>query len=218
MLTLTEELLLLSLREKKDGLEFAPETELPYALAGALLLELCLGGRVRLEGKKVAPVNPTPTGSAMADELLEKIAAAKKPKKAAAWIESFGEHGKRIRKAAACSLVAQGILREEEKRFLWVIPYTGYAAVDTSAKFTLKQRLRGLALGGENANPHDLALLSLVRAGGLLDNVFTKDEMRRAKRRVEELVKDEAVGQAVAEAIQAVNTAVIVAATTALGS
>ena len=218
MLTLTEELLLLSLREKKDGLGFSSETGLPYALAGALLLELYLGGRVRLEGKKIVLCNPTPTGNALANELLETIAASRKPKKAATWIESFGERGKKMQKAAAGSLVAQGILREEEKRFLWVIPYTGYAAVDTSAKFALKQRLRGLALGGETADQRGLALLSLVRAAGMLDYVFTKDEMRTAKRRVEELVKDEAIGQAVAEAIEAVNTAVMVAATTAASS
>ncbi len=218
MLTLSEELLLISLREKKDGLGFSAGFELPYALAGAILLELYLGNRVRLEGKKVVVCNPTPTGSGLADELLEKIASSRKPKKAAAWIESFGEHGKKLEKAAASSLVAQGILREEEKRFLWVIPYTGYAAADTSARFALKQRLRGLVLGGEKADEHSLALLSLVRAAGLLDYVFTKDEMRRAKRRVEELVKDEAIGQAVAEALEAVNAAVIAATTAAMGS
>ena len=104
--------------------------------------------------------------------------------------------------------MGHGILRSEEKSFLWVIPYTGYREQDSSAKYALKVHLRGVVLGNEKIDEHAAALLSLGRAAGLLDHLFTRDELRQAQRRVEALVKDEAVGQAVQEAIDAVNAAV----------
>jgi hypothetical protein len=42
-----------------------------------------------------------------------------------------------------------------------------------------------------------------VQAAGLLDHVFTRDEMRRAKRQVDVLVKDEAIDAAVMVAVMA---------------
>jgi hypothetical protein len=218
MLTLCDELFLLSLHEKKDTVGLSSSMELPYAMAGALLLALCLDGKVRLEGKKVIPVNANISGggSELQNELLGKIAAAKKPRKTSDWVLEFGGKEKKLRKAALTSLVQHGILREEEKNFLWVIPYTGYSEQDSTAKFALKAHLRSVALNHENLDEHAAALLSLVRASNLLDHLFTRDELRFAKRRVEGLVKDEAVGQAVQETIDSINAAI--AATVVIAS
>ena len=70
MLTLSDELFLLSLEDKKNGVGFSRSFELPYAMAGAVLLELSLMGKIRLEGKRVIMLNATPTGS----ELLASLA------------------------------------------------------------------------------------------------------------------------------------------------
>jgi len=210
MLTLSEELFLLSLREKKDAVAFSNRAELPYALAGALLLELYLAGKVRLDGKKVAAVGrPTASGELLS-QLLEKIAAGQ-PKKLTYWVETFGGKERKLRKAVVAGLVMKGILKEEEKTLLWVIAYTGYAEQDTSAKFALKQRLRAVVLGGQKADERTVALLSLGRAAGLLDHLFTRDEMQRARKGIEALVQDEAVGQAVSETIEAIGAAVMAA-------
>jgi Golgi phosphoprotein 3 len=210
MLTLSEELFLLSLQEKKGAVKFNNTIELPYALAGALLFELFLAGKVRLEGKKVAAVGRVLASTELLNEMLEKISAGQ-PKKIAHWVEVFGGKDRKLRKTVVDGLVVKGILKEEEKILLWVIPYTGYAEQDTSAKFALKQRLRGVVLGGQPAGERDTALLSLVLAGGLLDHLFTRDELRRAKKVVEDLVESDAVGQAVTETIEAINAAVMTA-------
>lgn len=207
MFTLSEELFLMSLEDKKDGVKLLDSYKLPYALAGAILLELVLAGKIRLEGKKVFPSDATPGANPLANELLEKIAASKKVRKIENWVSSFGEKDKKLRKGILTSLVSRGVLSEQEKRFLWIIPYTGYANQDASARFTLKQQLRAVVLGGTPLDEQSLALLSLVRAAGLEDHLFTRDEIKQARRRIEELTKSEAVGQAVVEAIQAVESA-----------
>jgi golgi phosphoprotein 3 len=223
MLTLSDELFLLSLEDKKNGVGFSNRFELPYAMAGAVLFELIQQGKIRLEGKRVQVVNATlkgagatPTGSDLSNELLERLASARKPKKLVDWVMAFGEKSKKLSQAALADLVRVGILRTEEKRILWVFPYTGYDAQDSSAKYALKSRLRGLVLGREPPDEHSVALLSLARAADLLDHLFTRDELRQAKKRVEALVKDEAIGQGVQEAVDAVSAAVatIVVATT----
>jgi hypothetical protein len=217
MLALSDELFLLSLHAKKDTVGLSSSMELPYAMAGALLLGLCLDGKVRLEGKKVVLVNAALSGgSELQNELLAKIAASKKPRKISDWVMELGGKEKKLRKAALTSLVQHGILREKEKSFLWVIPYTGYSELDSTAKFPLKAHLRSVALNNEKLDEHAAALLSLVRASNLLDHLFTRDELRVAKKRVEALVKDEAVGQAVKEAIDSINAAI--AATVVIAS
>ena len=218
MLTLADELFLLSLEDKKNGVGFSSSFELSYAMAGAVLLELSLMGKIRLEGKRVLVLNATPTGSELMDELLEKMAAARKPRKLVEWVGVFMEKSKKLKKAALAALVGQGILRAEEKSFLWVIPYTGYREQDSSAKYGLKLHLRAVVLGGEKIDEHTAALLSLGQAAGLLDHLFTRDELRQAKKRVEALVKDDAVGQAVQEVIDSVNAAVAASVMVATGS
>lgn len=214
MLTLSEELFLLSLHEKKEAVKLNNAPELPYALAGALLFELYQAGKVRLEDKKVIPVGQGLASSELPGEMLEKINATK-ARKIAYWVETIGGKEGKLRKAAVGGLVLKGILKEEEKTLLWVIPYTGYAEQDTSTKFALKQRLRGVVLGGQPASERDVALLSLARAAGLLDHLFTRDEMRRATKAVEALVENDAVGQAVTETIEAIDAAVMAATTVA---
>ncbi len=207
MFTLAEELFLISLEDKKDGVKLSVSDAMPYALSGALLLELALAGKVRLADKKVFPQEATPGGNPLANELLEKIAASKKVRKIEHWIGVFGEKGKKLRKGILGGLVSRGVLSEQEKRFLWVIPYTGYASQDASARFALKQELRAVVLGSAPVTERTLALLSLVRAARLEDHLFTRDELKQARRQIENMTKSEAVGEAVIAAIQAVESA-----------
>jgi Golgi phosphoprotein 3 len=71
-------------------------------------------------------------------------------------------------------------------------------------------------LGGEAPDAHAAMLLSLVRACDLLGWVFTRDELKTARRQVETLTRGEVVGEAVQvviETIEAATTAAILAAT-----
>jgi golgi phosphoprotein 3 len=113
-------------------------------------------------------------------------------------------------------LVDLGVLRKEQKRFLGVVPYEAYPAQDASARFWIKQHLRSVVLGGEAPDGHTAALLSLVRACDLLGRIFTRDELKTARRQSEALRRGEAIGEAVQQAIEtieAATSAAIMAAT-----
>jgi hypothetical protein len=99
-------------------------------------------------------------------------------------------------------------LNQEEKRFLWVIPYMVFPQQDASAKYWIKQHLRAVVLAGEIADAHSILVLSLVRAAGLLDFVFTRDEVKAARKRIEAITSDTILDPEVRGAVEEINAAV----------
>jgi hypothetical protein len=213
MLTLPQELYLLALHEEKGRLPAALSTSLHYGLGGAILAELILQGRVGLNDKrKAVVVNNSLFGEDdLLNEGLERIQASGRHHRAAYWVSTFSDYINKLEKRLATRLVEQGVLRKEEKRFLGVVPYEAYPAQDASARFWIKQHLRSVALGGEAPDGHTAMLLSLVRACDLLERVFTRDESKTARKKIEALTRGEAIGEAVQQAIETIETATLAA-------
>ena len=69
-------------------------------------------------------------------------------------------------------------------------------------------RLRGIVLAQENTQPRDIALLSMVRASGLLDLIFLRDELKLADRQINELVFKQALSNSVIQTIQEIECAI----------
>jgi hypothetical protein len=214
MLTLTEELFLLSLREKKDTVGLPYSSSLPYALAGAMLVELALSGKVQLDkAKKVLPVgDPQPAANERLNELLSQIRQSARPKKITHWITIVAGKGKKLEKDLLAELIARDVLKKVEKKLLWVIPYTEYSQQDASAKYQRKQDLRDIVLAGKTPDPQSIALFSLLKAIDHLDFIFTLDEIKAASGRVNEIIKDEAVGEALIETLNTIAFAALAAA------
>ncbi|MEW5868346.1 MAG: GPP34 family phosphoprotein [Chloroflexota bacterium] len=212
MLNLVEELFLLAIDDDRGVVHPSASTGLPYGMAGAILSELTFSGKLGLEGNKVVILENLVCNDEILDESLAKIVQAEKPRKATYWINVLSQHNKQLRSRVAASLVAMGALRKEGKRFLWVIPYEAYPQQDASAKYWVKQRLREAVLTQFQPEARTLGLLSLLHACGMLGLVFTKDERRRARKRIEELVQGEIIGEAVAQTLEEISAAAAAAA------
>jgi hypothetical protein len=205
MLTLAEEYFLLSIDDDKGKVIAAVSDGLNLGLAGALLADLALHGKIGLSDKRLSVLDAAPTGEALLDEALASMAAEKRQRKAGYWIERFGN--KKLARKVSERLAEKNVLRIEKKRYLWVIPFEVYPQVDASAKYWVKQHLRSAVLAGGEATPGIIGLLSLLKACRLLDLVFTRDEAKAANRKVSELVNGEAFGKAVAEVIAEIEAA-----------
>lgn len=111
-LPLHEEVLLLAMRDEEGTI--AAGTMYQYAIAGAVLSELVLQGRVAVDDsgrKKLAKViDPRPTGAPLLDECLDKIAAGK-PKPLDHWVGRFANI-KNLKHRVAARLCGRVILRE----------------------------------------------------------------------------------------------------------
>jgi hypothetical protein len=181
-----------------------------------VLAELVLLGKVKLDGhKKVVVVDAMSTGDDLLNEGLEKIRASERPRKTAHWVEDLSSIHK-LAKRMARKLTEKGILYKEERRYLGVIPYEAYPEQDGSAKYWIKYYLRAVVLAGGKPEERTVALLSLVKACEMLDLVFTRGEMKLARRKIEGLIKNEVIAQEVCETLDAImdaSTAAIIAAT-----
>jgi hypothetical protein len=205
MFTLPEEFFLLSIDDDKGKIIASVSDGLPLGLAGALLADLALHGKISVVEKRLAVIDTAPTGEALLDDALTRLAAEKKPRKVQYWVEKLS--GKKLVQQVVQRLVEKSVLRIEEKRYLWVIPYHVYPQVDASAKYWIKNHLRDAVLAGGEVTPGIVALLSLLNACRLLDLVFTRDEKKAASSKVKALAAGEIYGEAVAEAIEAIEAA-----------
>lgn len=210
-LTLAEKLLLIATNDEKGSLLMAGAGAVPYGLAGALLLELHMRKRILWQEKTLAVVDRTTTGDPLADEAMELIFAASKPKNANYWVRHIARKIKKIDARVFSTLVEKGILTKVEKHFLWVIPYSRYPERDPQPERLVRDKLYDAIRGRIDADERLLALLSLVNACGLLNEVVPKGERREAKKAVKAMLTNEKVGKAVKSVVDEINAAVVAA-------
>ena len=196
-LPIPERLFILAIDDADGAVSASEKTTLRHGLAGAFLAELSLAGRIQLDDSRSVHAGPTESGEPLFDDILVMITAEKKPRKLGHWVQAIGS--KLTFKQVAARLVERKVIAIEKKRYSWVIPYQAFPQVEASAKFGVKQHLRGIVLAGEPADASDIALLSLLKASGLLRIVFTRDERKFANRKVEALVQGEVFGEVVAK-------------------
>ena len=209
MLTIPDKLFILSIDDHKSTVNSSVTNALPYGIAGGLLAELALAGKIRVEKERLVLVDPSGIGDDLFDDLLATILNERKPRKLSHWITSIG--GNHPFKQVSNHLAGQNVIRIEKKRFLWVIPYEVYPQVDASAKYWVKQHLRSIVLAGEKPEPADIILLSLLKGCGLLPLVFTQDERKSARKKLNELVEGEVFGEYVKETLEEIESATMTA-------
>lgn len=207
-MTLADELVLLAYDD--EGSAKLGQPSLGYGLAGALLVELALAGRVDVVDKKVTVLDPTPVGVPVVDEALARI-AADKPRKAKAWVDKLS---KGLTEKVLDGLVAAGVLRREEGRVLWVFPRTRYpspGSVEPAAETDARRRLVEAVRGDGPVEPRTAALCTLVKAVQYDRKVFADLPRDRVKARLKEISEGDWVAEAVRKAVEEVQAAVVAA-------
>lgn len=201
MLGFVEEIVLLQLDDERGKLAELPLSAGDVVLAGAALMDLALHNRIDNDLERLTIVDPRPTGDDILDDVLASLATAGTELTTAAAIEHVTINARQFQDRALRRLVAKGILREHDGRFLWVFHARRYPVIDDREQREVKTRLRQVLLTDEIPDPRDVVLLCLIDACNLLDLVLTPDEIARTKARVEQLSRLDLIGQAVAKAV-----------------
>ena len=211
-LLLHEEILLLALHDEKGtvGSEY-----LGHALGGAVLAELLLSGRVRVvqqRRKKFIEVESRrPLGDPVVDECLDRIADARRRATAQTWVGRFAGI-KQLKHRVARELCRRGILRSEEDKVLLIFTRKVYPEIDPVPERELIERLRqAIFTDTDDVDPRTVVLASLANASNLLKYSFDRKELKRRKRRLEQLVNGEIAGKATKDAIEAMQAAILAA-------
>jgi len=199
-LTFTEEIVLLALDDKTGAPLPLPVTALSYGLAGAVLADLAIAGKVDTDDKKLTVLNAEPTGDPLLDPWLAIIAAEKISHPVAHWLSVLADRQQEIEQPALERLIARGILQRQDKKILWVIGLRRYPTVDGHERTEVRTRLGQLILGDDIPDPRDAMLISLLSGCRLTDKIFAGPEFASRGKRLETLAKTDLVGREVAAA------------------
>lgn len=223
-LLLHERALLLALHDERGTIHRAGMYS--YALAGGVVAELFLAGRLELRERPrkkalVEVARPTRVGDPILDEVLERIRTAKRRANLATWVSRVA-HTSRLKHRVATQLVRKGVLREREDRVLLLFRRTIYPELDPGPERALVASLREAILGeAADVDPRTAILASLGWRAGLLHGVVDRKQLKARKQRLEALGRGDAVAGATKDAIAAVQaamTATTIAATVAATS
>jgi hypothetical protein len=213
-LYLHEEILLLALRDKEGTIPM--ETQYGLALGGALLAELLLHERIKVEEsrrKKLVVVAPRakPIGEPLLDECFEKIKTAKRRATLQTWVGRLSRV-KQLKHRVAMGLCDRRILKADEGKVLLIFKRKIYPEIDPGPEREVIARLRQAVFTyTREIDSRTIVLVALVHTSGILKLVFDKKKLKGRKKRLEQITKGDLVGTATREAIQAVQAAVIVA-------
>ena len=211
-LFLHEEVMLLALRDREGTVELGASHR--HALAGAIIAEMLLGQRIALEDerkKMVSLVSDKPFGNEVLDECLEKVANAKRRARLQNWFCRFAQMS-RLHHRVAGSLCERGILRADEGTVLLIFKRKVYPELDPLPERKLITRLRNAIFGeSRTLDPRTVVLISLADSTRLLPIVFDRKELKARKRRIKQITDGELIGKAAREAIEAAQTAVMIA-------
>jgi Golgi phosphoprotein 3 len=200
MLTFVEELLLLS-HDEKTGHFYNMSDAMP-ALAGAVLMELALRNRIDTDLDKLMVIDATPTGEPVLDGILAQMVTEPGTHSTEDWLDFLKHNRQEIHDAALQRLIERGILRREENRVLWVFGTRRYPMVENHEQQEVRLRIAELLRSDEIPDARDIVIIGLAGACGLLEHIFSKDEMQRTRARIDQIVKLDLIGRAVRSAIE----------------
>ncbi|THV30019.1 GOLPH3/VPS74 family protein [Glycomyces paridis] len=215
---IVEDLLLLLLDDEKGHI--AGEGTLYYALGGAVLLELALTERVRVEAKKSAfgsslihAVGSAPPADPVLAEAFGKI--REKPRTAQYLVTTLGSH---LRTRIADRLVERGLVRRDTKKVLGLFRSTTWPAEDTRHEDELRERIRAVLVDGEDPDPRTGAVIALLSASGQMPVVLRYPGVSASAvaKRVKAVSEGLWAAEAVKDAIVATNAAIAAAGTAAV--
>ena len=114
-----------------------------------------------------------------------------------------------MRKQILDDLVQKNILAHDEERLYWVIPEQSDGKLAVSSKFLLIERPPQAALVVDEIQAREMVLLTLVKACGLLDLVFFRDEKKLAARLISERAYVQAAKLPDFQTIQEIDAAIV---------
>ena len=197
---LPEEIVLLTLDDVSGDALGRTGMAAGLGLAGAVLMELSLAGRIDNDGHRLILPSGAPTGEPVLDDSLRLLTLQAPADSRGALMLLLAEAETR-RAAVLERLVAAGLLRRERGGFLRLFGTRYPKTPGRPETDEVRHRLRALVAGEEIPEPRDALLLGLVRSAGLIRLLFTEDELDRHRGRIDLLIGLEALNRSLGAVI-----------------
>lgn len=223
-LLIVDDLMLLLLDD--DGASVQAAGTLYYTLGGAVLTELALRGRIRvdesgiLNGPRVFPDGEGPLPDPLLQSAYDTIAA--RTQRVQPLLVAIGAD---LGTVVIDRLAARGLVRREDRKVLGIFRSTRWPAADEEHEAGMRARIRAVLEHGQEPDPRTAAVIGLLSASGALPSLrpplpWTSVTVTRAQEIERGHWGSEAVASAVtrtAAAVAAASAAVAVSASGASG-
>ncbi|MEV4219120.1 GPP34 family phosphoprotein [Nonomuraea sp. NPDC049725] len=143
----------------KSGKPLAHRSATSLALAGAVLIDLVLAEHVSVAAGSAAVTGRAATGDAVADDLLNAIAADRIGHDPPYWVRSLAEN---VYDRTRDALTAAGLLVPVTRRRLGMLPYVRHEPSDIALLVRASAGVRSAAEGRKSPDARSAALCGLV--------------------------------------------------------
>ncbi len=201
-LYLYEDLLLLALHDEQGTVRLGVSDA--HAMAGALLAELVMMGRLKTSGEslEVEVVDGAPIGDALLDQVLDFVRESKEPKPLRHWLSHI-THWKNLRERVADQLCDRGLIERKDETVFFVFKKTTFPELDGTHERTIVDHLRRVIFEDvQDVDARTVMMLSLAFHTRILEVVFDSKELAGRKQRIQSVIQGDASGEVVATLIQ----------------
>src|SRR5437588_430180 len=188
--------------ETADELESALKAALRQSTkVAAVFFDLALARKIDTDTDAIQIIDATPTGNATLDRVLAHMAGRPDLKTVQDWIEEIFHQRDDLEGEALASLIAQGILRHEKSKRLWIIDVERFPMVDNQPQRHVTLRLAQAILSDDIPDTRDIMLVSLAEPCGLLGYTLSDSARGLRQARIQMLCNLETISRKVNAAI-----------------
>jgi anti-anti-sigma factor len=211
-LTVAEEIYLLALDNSRGVVKPMPTLTFDYVLAAALLMELALCNRIDTDLTTLKVISSEPAGEPLLDDTLLELQQKSEPQPTSFWLNQLTARKEHVVERVLAQLIRKGILKQEDRRVLWVFETHRYPLMDDREVKEVRTRLRELILGDEIPDSRDAVLISLGNACRLLEDLFSQKEYERVRPRIVSLARLDLIGHDMVNSIREIDLTMAITA------
>lgn len=190
-----------------------------YGLVGAILLDLCLDGRIGFDNGRITPRPGNTPADPVKYEVLKMITDSARPRRAGYWVRKLAFRYTRYMNQIVAELAGKRLARIEETKLLGIIPRSRSYLTESYTRDNLIRKLKNDILVYRGDAGESSALAGLVEACRMRRILSTdREELKMIRSQMKMILKESPVSDAVAQTIRQVQAAVITSVATSVAA
>ena len=208
-ITIVEKILLLLLDDEKGTLPPVPQLTLHFVLAGAVLMELAMRGKIDTDDENILVVDRSAVGEEILDSTLALIASEPENREINFWINKIADDGAELTELGFKRLVEREVLEVNEKHYFWIVKTQTYPIVDDSPERRVKLRIMNILYGDEEPEQKDIVIICLMDACDMFRTILGPTELSKVRARIDEVAQLDEIGQITTKLVRDIQVALV---------
>ncbi len=215
-LSITEKFVLVCHHPEK-GRFIVSSQYIQYGLAGAILMDLCLEGKLGLNENRIFLKSGSLPADPVRAEVVRMMTESDKPRKTAHWVRKLAFRYNRYLQQVLDGLGRKRVVRFEDRKFLGIIPWRKSYLVESYTRSNLIRQLKNDIIVYRGNNGENMALGGLIEACRM-HRILSSDreELKIIRSQLKKIIKDHPVTDVVQQTIREVQAAIIASVTAAM--